>query len=394
MSVPSAGRVALVGDDRQIHLVDPISGRRRPLTLPRVPSALARWGSYAGPGVSSWPCWAPDGRWISCFQARDEDAPLDVVAAVEVDGVQERELVTLHGRLPIYASWASDGRRLAVLLQAEEELELGICDLSDVGRCRPVIKGVPLFFCWSPEAARLFVHVGAREGGNRLLLQDLERAGGSVLLADGPGSFCAPVYAAGRPVYVSAHLGRSWLSVARADGGSGEALGAFDGLVAVLPDPRGPRVLVGAAPRGEGTPYEGLWLAPLDGGPIEQVSEEPCMAFFWDPQGERVITARVDLMSSCLRWSVLDLATRRRRDLCPFWPSREMLFYLHFFEQFAQSHSLLSPDGRTLVFPSYAASEQGTAEGARCHVLALDLYEPDPQPRSLGEGTFGVFSPV
>ncbi len=387
-------RVAFMGVDQQIHLVDTHGRGHRSLTLPKIPSALARWGSYAGAGVSAWPCWSPDGRWIACFQATDEDASPDVVAAVEVDGVEERELLRLEGRAPIYCRWHPAGRLLAVLTQTEQELELGVCDLDELGSVRTIQHGVPLFFAWAPEGRRLLMHVGAPSAPSRLVLHDLDGDLAGVPLPDTPGSFCAPVYAGGRPVYVGAHLGRSWLCVARKDGRRAEALGAFDGLIAVMPDPTGPRVVVGAAPRGEGTPYQGLWLAPLDGGPIERLTEDPCMAFFWDPRGGRLVTASVDLMASCLRWRLLDVETRQTRELSLFWPSRELLFYLHFFEQFASSHSLISADGRTLVYASYAASEQGTAEGTRCHVLALDLDDPDPQPRSLGEGTFGVCSPV
>lgn len=387
-------RVAIMGADHQIQLVDTDGRGRRPLTLPKVPSALARWGSYAGAGVSGWPCWSPDGRWIACFQATNEDMSPNIVSVVEVDGVEERELVELNDAVPIYCRWHADSRLLAVLTQSEQELGLGVCDLEDLGGMRMIRQGVPLFFTWAPEGERLLMHVGSAEGPSQLVVHDLKAEVPELVLPDAPGSFCAPVYAAGRPVYVGAHLGRSWLCVARRDGRRAVGLGAFEGLVAVLPDPVGPRVVVGAAPRGEGTPYQGLWLAPLDGGPIERLTEDPCMAFFWDPRGGRLVYATVDLMASCLRWHLLDLETRRSRELCPFWPSRELLFYLHFFEQFASSHSLVSADGRTLVFASYAASEAGTPESTRCHVLALDLDDPDPQPRTLGEGTFGVCAPA
>ncbi len=391
----SATRVATMGVDHQIHLVDTHGHGRRPLTLPKVPSALARWGSYAGAGVSSWPCWSPDGRWIACFQAQDEEQPANVVAAVEVDGVEERELIELDGRSPLYCRWHPGGRMLAVLTQSGRDLELGVCDLDQLGGMRTVQRGVPLFFAWAPEGRRLLMHAGDEEGGrSRLLLLNLDDDLAPAPLPDAPGSFCAPVYAGGRPVYVSHHLDRSWVSVARRDGRRAEALAAFDGLLAVLPDPKGGRVVVGSAPRGEGTAYDGLWLVPLDGGPVERLTDDPCMAFFWDPTGGRLICASVDFMASCLRWRLLDLQTRQMRELSLFWPSRELLFYLHFFEQFADSHRLISADGRTLVYASYAASEQGTPDGARCHVLALDLDDPDPQPRVLGEGSFGVCAPV
>ena len=123
---PDAGRVALVGADRQIYVADLANGARRVLTLSKHQSPLARWGRTAGEERSLWPCWSPDGRWIACFQTKRTDEDPSVVSVVQVDGVEERELVELTRSAPIYASWSADSGSLAVLSQGSDELELGV----------------------------------------------------------------------------------------------------------------------------------------------------------------------------------------------------------------------------------------------------------------------------
>lgn len=396
LTTSTRGRVALVGADGQIRVHDLASGATRRLTLPKVQSALGRWGGSEGDERSAWPSWSPDGRWLACFQARRAEDEPSVVTALQLDGVEERELVELSRSSPIYAQWSPDGRQLAVLSQGAEDLELGVVPLDLSAEYRVIERGVPLFFAWAPESGRLLLHVGDRaQQVARLVTHDL-RTGASGLLPEPPGAFCAPVYAGGRPVYVSDHLGASWVSTLGPERGRPESLATFEGLLALVPEPGRASVIVGAAPRGEGSPYAGLWRVALDGGEVTRLTEHDCLAFFCTPTGDRVVYASLDRAAGCLRWRVLDLDGGPSRELCPFWPSPEQLFYLHFFEQFATTHAPISADGRTLVYASVLGGERDEDlddSDPACHVLALDLDDPDAQPRSLGEGSFAVCSP-
>lgn len=387
------GRVAFVGRDHQIYVVDVAGGRARRLTLPKAVSALGRWGGQGAEERSSWPSWSPNGRWIACFQQRRPDREPNVVSVIEVDGVEERELVELDRFAPIYAQWSPDGAWLAVLSQGPEELELGVVPLDQRAPYRVVERGVPLFFSWSPDSARLLVHVGDRaQQVARLVVHDL-RSNSAALLPEAPGAFCTPVYVGSHPVYVSDHLGASWISTVGPERGRPAALATFEGLLALVPDAGRAAVIVGSAPRGEGTAYAGLWRVPLDGSAPARLSEGDCMAWFCGPRAGRIVVATVDRMGACLRWLLVDEG-QEPRDICPFWPGPEQVFFLHFFEQFALSHSPVCADGRTLVYTSAVGGEGDDGGGAGgTHVLALDLDDPDAQPRSLGEGRFAVCSP-
>ena len=390
-----SGRIAYVGADRQLHVVDPDGGGRRQVTFSKVPGALSSWGGAGGDDASSWPSWSPDGRWLACFQGRGDEGETGpfAVCAVEVDGVEERQLVELDGLLPIYSWWNSRGDKLAILAQDDDQLQLWTCRLDEVGAHRVIDQGVPLFFSWMPDGERLLLHVGARDDRGRLVVRRADGQGDGQLFPDPPGSFCTPLIVGDRAVYVAGRRGESTLTVSDHAGHGAMDLAPLQGLLAVVPSPVGPAVAVAAAPRGETTPYQGIWVAPVEGGRIEQVSDEDCMAFFWTPDGRRIIYARLDLNASCMRWRCVDVETGKKEDLGPFWPSRDQLFYLHFFEQYAVSHPLVTADSRTLVFASHPDPGDGEV-GTTCQIIALDLDAPVVEHRVLAEGTFAVCSPA
>ncbi|MDP6935018.1 MAG: hypothetical protein QGG40_19000, partial [Myxococcota bacterium] len=350
-----SGRIAFVGEDRQVHVMSADGSKSKQVTFARVPSALTGWGGTAGKDANTWPCWSPDGRWLVCFQASDgEDVAGPAgVSVVQVDGVEERQLVELQGPLPIYAQWSPSGDAVAVLAQVEDELQLITCRMDEVGNHLMLEHGIPLFFSWCPDGTQVLVHVGSRETGKgRLVLRDVNGEGIGHEFEDAPGSFCTPLLVREQAIYVASHGKQSVLSVSGLAGEDPRHLLPLDGLLATVLSPDGSSVAVTSAPRGESTPYEGIRVVELSDGSERVLTQDECMAFFWSPRGDSIYYVVVDIIRNCMLWHRLDLTTGERRELCRFWPSRDQLFYLHFFEQYSVSHPLLSPDGARLVFSS------------------------------------------
>lgn len=390
--MPAQGRIAYVGADRQIHVVDPDGRDRRPVTFSKTPSALSRWGAGAGEDAAAWPCWSPDGRYIACFQRLAEGTGPNVVTSVEVDGIDERALVDLGERQPICAAWSPRGDRLAVLAEGKGALELITVRRDGSAEPHRVATGSPLFFTWAPDGAHLLLHLGSTGAErSRLVFAHAEGASEPRVLPDPPGSFCTPLFTGARAVYVTRHLGAGWVSLADPDLSRSAALTFFEGLLAVLPSPLGGQLAVGAAPGGEGTPYMGVWRVPLDGGSPQQIISEACLAFLWDPLGRHLIF--VTLEAGCARWRLAPLDGGATRDLAAFWPSRDLLFHLHFFEQFASSHALLSPDGGTLVYAGFP-SASAARDPETCRVYTLQLGVSGAVPSPVAEGSYAVFSPA
>lgn len=345
----------------------------------------------------SWPTWAPDGRALAAFSVEpsDESAGPARVMVLSLDGVQQTEVAQLDESAPVYLQWEPRGRGFAVLAQQAGELALLFLRLDRLGVVRPIETGAPLFLNWTDGGERVLLHVGARGGPGRLMVRDPFGGAEDVLLDGEPGTFCAPVWVAGRMVVafeVPDDEGLSLVVACNIDGSERLPLVRRRGLVAIVPGPpASPFVAISAAPGGEGTPYVGIDVVNVLTGGIRRISERECLAFFWAPTGDWVLQAVVESAENCLSWYRVPLDGGPADPLGSFWPTRDVLFYLHFFDQYASSHPFVSADGRHIAFAGYPAGggQADLSDGPRIWVRELGggLAEP------VAHGSFAVWSP-
>ena len=388
-----------MGSDVQLYVVRADGEERRQVTLDPAVGLMGAWNPGSTSSVHSWPGWSPDDRWLATFRSEasdeDESGPT-ALTVLEVDGVRERQLLSLTDSQPIYARWSPDGAGLALLTQEGDGLVLTRVAADEVGDSVEVVRGVPLFFSWV-DAERLVAHVGdQRSGVSRIIIDDGDERQN---ISEQPGSFCTPLSVDGKVVYALGRGRRSRISITDLHTGRRRDLTELEGLLALVGPPSAhpeKPLLVSAAPGGEHTPYDGIWLLEQPTGLLQRIVDEPVMAFQWDPTGARVVFAVLDAERSRMSFRVWEEATGTVREVCDFWPSRDQLFFFHFLEQFADSHSQVSPDGRTLVFSGYldprrvrdAADE--TDDGPVIQVV--DLLDPQGGALPLAPGRFAVFS--
>jgi hypothetical protein len=390
-------RLAWIGNNRQVWIGEN-SGRTGMLTAP-VSAGLGAWGTPGrAPLVWSWPTWSPDARWIAAFgvESSDDRAGPVRVDAISIDGVQQEQWYEAPNVSPIYMQWRPDGESISVLVQRQNELALGVVARRALGRMRQVEAGVPLFFNWTPGGERLLLHVGDRTGGQaRLILRDPFGPDEDVPFAQTPGSFCAPVFAGDRAIYAVSGEDESVVVASTPSGGDSLILGRASGLLALVPAPRGaPFLAMSHAAKGEGTPYRGIDLVDVRDGFTRTLTKLDCFAFFWAPTGEWILAAQVVADENCLRWWRVSLDGSDPVDLGTFWPTRDVLFYLHFFDQYTGSHPLVSADGRHLTWAGYPAGGGHADLSVPSRVFVKDTVRPDAPAEEWGEGVFSVWSPA
>jgi hypothetical protein len=129
-------------------------------------------------------------------------------------------------------------------------------------------------------------------------------------------------------------------------------------------------------------------LSVIDVGTGEtvEITDAAIAAFFWSPDGERLLYLDPDPDEEQFRfrWGVWDGTSSFLTP--PFVPS--LLFareYLQFFEQYAQSMSLWSPDGSAFAYPGM--NEDGE-EG-----IWIQSARPDRAPVLVADGDFVAWSP-
>jgi Tol biopolymer transport system component len=93
---------------------------------------------------------------------------------------------------------------------------------------------------------------------------------------------------------------------------------------------------------------------------------------------------------------VVGLGGGAARSLASFTPSDDFAFQLAFFDQYAQSTSIWSPDGRRLVYGTDASGQRRNGSTVSEHIAVLDVDGPEAQPRpaQVARGGLAVWSPA
>ncbi len=255
-------------------------------------------------------------------------------------------VVLVAAQRSVYLGPSPSGRYLSHLSPGPLGPELAVSDVHS-GRLHVVERGRPMFWSWSPDSSWLAIHVE-----NRVVLASPTGAEEAVLLTEDAAkdAFMVPWWTSdGRVLY-----GRAGGIHAALPDGTSEALANL-GPGRFIPDPDGRRLAMfdeidnGAA----------LVILDLLTAERTVVSREQVMAFAWSPEGRR-LAALVAVDPAQVQWIVHDGDTLVR--LTPFRPSpkwqREVV---PFFEQYTQSHTVWSADGRQLVAPGIDAQGSGEA---------------------------------
>jgi TolB protein len=405
-AVSASGHVAFVLPDGQIAMVDPVTTLVTPLAPP----------SHIG----AFPTWSPSGDRVAYLAMDGLDA---LAAIVTVHDAGEPDVVyTSRHDAPIYLSWSPDGDLLALLVADLEGMELQLVDTA-TGERRPFARGNPLFWAWSRASDRVLVHVDVLQPSAVVGFSGLDAFDVPHPLPE-PGVFQTPAlspteryvaYATRTPsdvrrvVLLSAELaeGASDAEVrADARGPGGDATDPETSLPVRRELPHVGQAALAWHPerdllaiqRSEPRGFGSLALLDAASGELDVVVPGRSIAFYWSPDGrfiayltfqfggplgtesEQHVVQQFFIQDGALPFvglHVLDVETRTSRELAAFIPTRLFIEQiLPYFDQFARSHQVWSPESDAVVFS--AVDELG-----RSIVTAFGL---DGSLRRLSEG--------
>ena len=353
-----------------------------------------------------WPTWSPDGQTIavSASSHRRDNPRLELWRVSLEEGAAEtmyanppdaRQIVAPG--LAHYVNWSPSGRVLAVVGNVGNGLAASL--VAESGRVEPrrLIDGAPLYFAWSPDGRAVLVHRGAQ-----LQLLDLAADGGERQLLRARACFRTPVWSVDgqRFVYAAPRAGGGctliggWRASEERDElleVGGEGSGASASGVAFVRAPGRNRLAILPLPDGD-TDSLGLLSYDLDTREQRTLSERPANAVCWAPDGESLFAFEPMPGTTLIALSRYAADGRSER-LARFQPSAEFASMLAFFDQFAQSHQIVSPDGRWITFSGLALSNGGSGRRGfgpqnGCYIVPTD---GSAAPQRVGAGSIGFF---
>ena len=396
----SVDRIAYVGRDGLIRTVTPDGSDERAV------SPLD--------GFFTWPTWSPDSRRLVFSGLSDDGAGGGRISLFVFDSDVGRPHEVFVGEPGIagvlaegvlhYPLWSPDGTQVAFIAITSRGLTLFVDDLDDGDAPRYVLDRGPLWFSWSPDSQHLIVHRADRHfvvgtvGGIEVNPLEVRSLG-----------YRVPAWSPrDETVALVSQTGPEELTLLTArvhDGG-------LDTIEPVIDDPRDPAFLWSpgakflAVAQAAGVinylgltllVYDDLTLLPQNGSAEPVKIEDNILAYFWSPDGGRLAYVTLSGTRGALRWNVLDLADQTPIPLLDFIPSRDQLTMFQFFDQYAYSHSLWSPDSASLVFAGRVVNDVVTAsfsshpghEGSHIYVLGVD---DSRSVAAIAEGILGFWS--
>ena len=400
---PEVNRIVYVSLDAQIRSIRPDGSDPRQIS--------------PDDGFFTWPTWSPDARRVvfSGVVGDRTRSPEINLYSFEASTGEIREIYTgergvagiLAEGVVHYPLWSPDGKRVAFVAITSRGLTLFLDDLEDDPEAEYILDQGPLWMSWSHDSMYLKVH----RGNEHFLVNTFDGIQVRELKIGAFGGYRVPAWKPHEDtVTVVSEKRRDeyTLYTANVTGGDIDVPQAF---AEVTPDPAvflwspgGEYLAVAGSARvftyrGLNTlTYRNLTL--LSGGsnsaPIE--IKDDVLAYFWSPDGEKLAYLTLSNRRGVLSWMVFDLEDRSRRTLLDFIPSRDQMTMFQFFDQYAYSHSLWSPDSRSLVFAGRLVTGAVTASTSNhpghqaSHVIVVDTG-PDPSPEFIADGILGFWSP-
>lgn len=368
--------------------------------------------------IFRFPTWSKDGTKLAAMGLNIKSGQTQsvnvYVAAADGSGtykVQDSEAVS-----PVYISWSPDGNFLSLLMGVVngDTLELRLADTSKgaagakTAGLRKVAVGNPLYTSWSNDSDSLAIHT-LTGGIDTLSMVKAKSSGASspqpLNFKGEPGAFRAPHWSAnGAYLAFSTSQGNLNDEAITIQDKTGTNLGVIDtaGQGASFNwSPDGSKLAFGFRDTSREGVYLGLNISDLAGpdapknGKISfsKAATDPVIAFFWSPDGKKLAYLTFNESQSRVLWNIYDVTTKKSTKLVEWYPNSTLVQVLSYFDQYAQSDSIWSPDSKALVFSGWINSTitaDGKAFGpAVVYVLPTEGAKAgQPQPVAPGQVSF------
>ncbi len=396
-------RIVFVNDNRQVETMKPDGGERRELT--------ADAKSYL------FPAWAPDGRAIAViggavngggvYRLTDEETP------------RSEEIYFSQRDTPIYLYWAPDAQKIGFLANdINTGLSLNVVDALGEESSRQIAGGSPLYWNWTADSRRLLLHQSRENEDSQLYMID-EFGRPQSPRVPAPGPFQAPGLSVSGRYWAYSQFqagGTSWLVLDDLNRGAAQRQRHAGAIAFNWSPTRDEVAFISGRGDDEFSAWGPLRLMDAETGDVRLLSPDTVLAFFWSPDGSKIATISVPQQQELgdtievraqkgrrlsrafvnharpqrtqfgphtFQVNVIDVRSGEGLQLVDTALSPLFLTqFLPYFDQYAFSHQIWSPDSTRLVLPLGA--------GRGSEITLVDTRNGRTTP--LAEGVVGFWS--
>ncbi|MBE2222751.1 MAG: hypothetical protein IAF02_14495 [Anaerolineae bacterium] len=372
-TLESAGRIAYISDKGQLFTVQPNGANQRQLTDDKFPYQF--------------PVWATGSNQLAVLNAQG-----GIVTLTDADEPQPQTLYQSGSEAPIYLYWSPDNSQIGFLSNSMRGIALQVVETDGSSEAEVRSIGTPFYWDWLTDSSQMLIHTGTPGADAQL---GLLQADGQLETIAPPGSFQAPGISANGRYWAYAEdmgNGNSWLVISDTENGE-QWTERHPAVVAMSWSPTADQLAFTTGIQEKTSFWGPLRLFDTETGEMNLLSDNTVIAFFWSPNGRYLATINTGDINPDFGVNVADNASPRRTtqaksagqpnphqfnlaiidvetgeetQVMSFIPT--FLFisqFLPFFDQYALSHNIWSPNSDAIVLP--------VREGSESHVKVIRI---------------------
>ena len=343
--------------------------------------------TYVGTDSNIYYCDAdcPDPKCVTCK-----------AAAIHVRRDDARNPIVRVDALP-------DGQHLSFLLgDPSRGLSLVLAEVKESTPVRIVTTGMPLYFDWSAAPGQVALHTLALNSDHteQVSLMSLTPTTQNVIkvLSSGRTPFKTPAWSPdGKHLaYIANNHAESNIIVADADATHPRSVVSLPvGENSLVWAPDSAHLAYATALTAQDPTYNGIKLVDIATANSKWLTKDDVAAIFFSPDSRHLAFIGVPEEKPYYTWSVVDVKTGAQKALGNFLATPDESTAYRYFDQFAVSHTIWSPDSSAFIYAGVRLT------GSPDHALG---YSPAPSawivpidgssPHQVADAVIAFFSPA
>lgn len=401
-AAPSTNRIAYIDRAGDLYTIRPDGTGRQKMAS----GEMLQQASFSPRSVQrsrdfySWPAWSPDGQRLASFRVELSGGQLTDGLYI-FDALSARILHAYKepGLQPIYAYWSPTSQQLGVLLGGRGPFSLNLWPPSSGQRPQRIARGAPFYFHWRADGQAVLTHTGGNRGGGAgpAISVVTIPTGERHLLSRSPSVFGPPSWSFDGKwlAYGNTREGqeKAALMIAAGDGSQPESVALVPKRMALAWSPTQHLLAIATTSFIRAPLFEEVRVFDVGSGALHPLIQEPLAAFFWSPDGTRILYAKRNPDRAHWTWVVVDVHSRTSFPVVNFIPSRPQILVFQYFDQYALSHRLWSPDSQFFTFSGHTDLNPNPGPGVRGPSVYIVPVTKDATPQRLSDGHIAFWSP-